>query len=364
LSTTASTVDIFCGAGGLSLGFKQAGLSISAGVDMDPSCQYPYESNVGAKFVLEDAATLTPQTLSKLFAQNDVRVLAGCAPCQPFSGYTTKRRHSDRRWELLVHFLRLAKAALPDVVTLENVPRLVHLPLWQSFVHELKTAGYYVSWSVVDAAHYGVPQARRRLVLLASRLAPIALPAGTPNLVATVRDVIGTLPEVEAGAPPAEDNLHASRALTDRNLARIKASNPAGTWRQWPNKMRAKCHTKISGKTYPSVYGRMSWDRPSPTITTQFYGFGNGRFGHPEQDRALTLREGALLQTFPVDFVFVKPGSRLNFRSVGKLIGNAVPPKLAFAIGRAIVAHIDEHAVSSAKSSRGMPRRPSSRRRS
>jgi DNA (cytosine-5)-methyltransferase 1 len=192
----------------------------------------------------------------------------------------------------------------------------------------------------LDAAQYGVPQSRRRLVLLGSRLGNISLPKPKKSASPTVRSAIGGLRGIAAGKKNAVDPLHSARALTPRNLARIRIAKPAGTWKEWPKSMRAACHTTDSGRTYPSVYGRMSWDKPAPTITTQFYGFGNGRFGHPDQDRAITLREGSLLQSFPKSFKFAEDGSRVNFRAIGRLIGNAVPPALGQAIGKAIVDHV------------------------
>lgn len=332
-------VDLFCGAAGLSLGLKNSGIEIAAGVDLDPACRFPFEENIGAKFIKNDVTKLAPAVVEGLFGRANIKVLAGCAPCQPFSGYTTRRREIDLRWQLLLEFLRIAAEVRPEIVTLENVPRLSHLRLWRDFVSGLEARGYHVSWDILDAAQYGVPQNRYRLVLLASRLGKIDLPAALDKPPRTVRQVIGALPAISAGVPCETDALHSSRALTPRNLARIRLSKPAGTWRDWPSHMRVSCHRSKSGKTYPSVYGRMSWSKPAPTITTQFYGYGNGRFGHPEQDRAITLREGALLQSFPRGFKFVPDGQRVNFREIGRLIGNAVPPLLARAIGEAIIRH-------------------------
>lgn len=343
-----AAVDIFCGAAGLSLGLKQSGIQIAAGIDLDPACRFPFETNIGAKFLEQDISTLSGKTVSALFGDAKIKVLAGCAPCQPFSGYTTKRRAIDTRWELLLQFLRIVQESNPEIVTLENVPRLAHLPLWKEFVSSLQARGYFVVWDVLDVSKFGVPQNRRRLVLLASKLGPVQLPVPVKGKAPTVEKAIGKLPAIKAGVKNSNDPLHSSRALTPRNLARIKQSKPAGTWREWPKRMQVACHKADSGKTYPSVYGRMSWDKPSPTITTQFYGFGNGRFGHPEQNRALTLREGAILQSFPVDFQFVASGRRVNFREIGRLIGNAVPPALAQAIGKVIVAHAGAVASSGA----------------
>lgn len=340
LSPEIVAVDLFCGAAGLSLGLRKSGISIAAGIDLDPACRFPFESNIGAKFIEADISSLPGAAVGALFGNATIRVLAGCAPCQPFSGYTTKRRSIDNRWQLLLEFLRIVQEVNPEIVTLENVPRLSHLPLWKQFVQSLEVAGYSVAWDVLDASEYAVPQNRRRLVLLASRLGSVQLPKPNESGPQSVKKAIGKLPPVGAGQQNYDDPLHVSRALTPRNLARIRLSKPAGTWREWPKSMRAACHRSETGKTYPSVYGRMSWDKPAPTITTQFYGFGNGRFGHPDQDRAITLREGALLQSFPENFKFVPKGSRVNFRGIGRLIGNAVPPALGAAIGRAIMDHV------------------------
>ncbi|MGE7469857.1 DNA cytosine methyltransferase [Bosea sp. NPDC003192] len=334
-------IDLFCGAAGLSLGLQRSGIEIVAGVDVDPACRFPFETNIGARFFEEDVADLDGEKIASMFGDGSVRLLAGCAPCQPFSGYTTKRRDIDGRWQLLLEFARLVEESRPELVTLENVPRLAQLPLWHDFVGRLRNLGYSVSWDVLDASRYGVPQARRRLVLLGSRLGEIALPKPLERTI-NVREAIGKLPDVDAGASHERDPLHSSRALTPANLARIRASKPSGTWRDWPDEMRVKCHTTSRGRTYPSVYGRMAWEKPSPTITTQFYGFGNGRFGHPEQDRAITLREGAILQSFPEGFEFAPQNRKLNFREIGRLIGNAVPPALAQAIGQAILSHVEE----------------------
>ena len=315
---------------------------MAAGIDLDPACRYPFEQNIGTTFLEHDVVTLKASAVGALFGPADVRVLAGCAPCQPFSGYTTKRRAVDGRWQLLVEFLRIARGLSPEIITLENVPRLALLPLWSEFVLALEGSGYHVVWGIVDVSLFGVPQRRRRLVLLASRLGTITLPTPAKNqAVLTVRRAIGTLPAIAAGIRNSLDPLHAARALTHRNLKRIRQSRPAGTWREWPKEMRVSCHKSERGRTYPSVYGRMSWDAPAPTMTTQFYGFGNGRFGHPEQDRAITLREGAILQSFPRSFKFAPVDRPFSFRVVGRLIGNAVPPLLGQAIGDAIVAHVD-----------------------
>ena len=149
------------------------------------------------------------------------------------------------------------------------------------------------------------------------------------------------LPRLKHGDVDDTDPLHRASRLSETNAKRMTAAKPGGTWRDWDPKLVTPCHKAETGKGYSSVYGRMSWAAPSPTITTQFFGFGNGRFGHPEQDRALSLREGALLQGFPQDYQFVPPGERVHFKKVGRLIGNAVPVHLAGAIARAVRKHIE-----------------------
>ena len=181
--------------------------------------------------------------------------------------------------------------------------------------------------------------------MLASKLGPISLLTieqygKRPR---TVKEAIGHLPPIKAGTSHPKDALHQCSALSEINMRRMKASKPGRTWRDWPMELLADCHKKSSGKTYPSVYGRMTWDDPAPTITTQFFGFGNGRFGHPEQDRAISLREGAILQSFPPDYEFTRPGEQVCQKSIGRLIGNAVPVRLGEVIGRTLVEHVERH---------------------
>ena len=180
-------------------------------------------------------------------------------------------------------------------------------------------------------------------MLLASRLGDIELipPTHTDGGFVTVRDAIQHLEGIEAGGTVSSDHLHKSSELSERNLERIRNSKPGGSWRDWDDTLRAACHAREAGRTYPSVYGRMQWEFPAPTITTQFHGFGNGRFGHPAQDRALSLREGALLQTFPEDYSFVPDGDAVLIGPVARLIGNAVPVRLGEAIGRSILGHLE-----------------------
>ena len=338
-------VDLFCGAGGLTHGLEKTGIDVVMGVDLDPYCKYPFEANNTAKFLLKSVEDVSADEIASCFKGADISVLAGCAPCQPFSTYSRGRDfEGDGRWYLLQHFSHLIEALLPDVVTMENVPGLCKQVVFDDFVTDLRKSGYQVSYKIVSCADFGVAQKRQRLVLLASRLGDISLigPSRKPEKYETVRDALSGLPELQAGQVSESDPMHQSCSLSPLNLQRIRASKPGGTWRDWDEHLVADCHKKKSGKTYSGVYGRMAWDEIGPTVTTQFYGFGNGRFGHPEQDRALSLREGAILQSFPRSYKFVRKGEPIARRSIGRLIGNAVPVKLGQAIGRSIVKHVDD----------------------
>ncbi|MGO9246459.1 MAG: DNA cytosine methyltransferase [Verrucomicrobiia bacterium] len=342
-----SAVDLFCGAGGLTRGLIDSGLKVVAGVDVDETCQYAYEHNNGAKFIRSDVAKLTGNRISVLYPKGHFKVLVGCAPCQPFSKYTqgldTK---ANVEWGLLRSFGRLVRMSRPDVVSMENVPELQKHKIFTDFVEKLKDLDYHVSYSVVFCPDYGLPQHRHRLVLFASRFGPIEIvnPTHTPSKYRTVKAAIGHLPPLSAGGIDENDPLHRCSGLSPRNIERISSSKPGGTWRDWDSSLVAACHRKKRGKTYRGVYGRMEWDCPSPTITTQFFGFGNGRFGHPEQDRAISLREGAILQSFPKHYAFVKPGGEYYFKTVGRLIGNAVPVRLGRVVGTTITRHLSQYA--------------------
>ena len=336
-------VDLFCGAGGLTRGLEAAGIEVAFGVDIDPACEYPYTANNDAQFVLNSVADISACDLKREFKGAAFTLIAGCAPCQPFSTYSRgKSNPSDKRWNLLNHFARLVKETKPDLVTMENVPQLAEQAVFSRFVSGLKRDGFFVSHRIVNCADYGVPQQRSRLVLLASKLGPIDMlpPTIKHGQHKTVRDVIEGLIPLKAGQGCQDDPLHQASSLSQLNLKRIRASKAGGTWRDWERGLVADCHKKTTGKSFPSVYGRMQWDAPSPSLTTQFFGFGNGRFGHPKQNRGISLREGAILQSFPRSYSFVRKGEPIYKKVIGRLIGNAVPVKLGQAIGRSIVQHI------------------------
>lgn len=345
IAASIGAVDLFCGAGGLTRGLELAGIDVKLGIDIDPACEYPYTANNKASYLLRPVEDITASRLSEAFADAPFKLLAGCAPCQPFSTYSQGWScPSDERWNLLAHFSRLVQETRPDLVTMENVPPLEREDVFADFVGTLIDEGFEVFHGVVSCADYGIPQQRQRLVLIASKLGVIDLigPTTPEDRRITVRQAIGAMPPLEAGESCKDDPLHVACDLSPLNLKRIRASVPGGTWRDWDKSLRAECHTKATGKTYPSVYGRMTWDEPSPTMTTQYYGFGNGRFGHPDQDRAISLREGAILQSFPKTYKFVRKGDPIYRKSIGRLIGNAVPVKLGKAIGKSLVLHVEQ----------------------
>jgi DNA (cytosine-5)-methyltransferase 1 len=338
-------IDLFCGAGGLTRGLEAAGIDVVMGVDIDPACEYPFTANNSASFLLKSVEKITGSDFSDSLKSASLTLLAGCAPCQPFSTYSRgKAGPSDKRWNLLSEFARLVREVQPDLVTMENVPLLAKQKVFAKFVSDLEKDDFSVFYEVVDCADYGVPQHRQRLVLLASKHGQIQMiePSVKAECYETVRDAIQEMPPLKAGEACPLDPLHQTSELSPLNLKRIRASKSGGTWRDWDRDLVAACHKKKTGKTYPSVYGRMGWDEPSPTMTTQFFGFGNGRFGHPHQNRAISLREGAILQSFPRNYKFVPKGEPVYIKTIGRLIGNAVPVKLGKAIGKSIIRHIDD----------------------
>lgn len=332
-------VDLFCGVGALSHGLKLAGCKIVAGFDLDERCKYAFEKNNKADFIHRNVADMSATEILKCYSGNAPTILAGCAPCQPFSTY--KQRYAeDPQWNLVSKFAELAVEVEPDFITMENVPALKKFKggrVFEEFKQTLRDAGYKLSEIVAECEKFGVPQKRRRLVVIAAKngLAPVIKPSMDGFV--SVQEKIRDLPPLKHGQTDPIDKLHKASSLSELNLQRIRISKPGGTWRDWPEQLRAACHRKKSGKTYPGVYARMEWDKPSPTMTTQCFGYGNGRFGHPEQDRAISLREAAILQSFPSDYQFLPPNEEPSMKEVGRWIGNAVPVKLAEHIGSAII---------------------------
>lgn len=342
-----NAVDLFCGVGGLTYGIQQAGINVVAGYDIDEKSKFAYEHNNNAKFILKDVKEIEDDEILGLYpSDTDIKVLIGCAPCQPFSTYSHKYKNNKntiQKMDLLDYFGKQVRLVKPDIVSMENVPQLAKETVFNNFLTLLETEGYKVNWKIAFAPAYGIPQNRKRLLLLASKFGEISfIEELSTKDYPTIRQAIGDLPKLNAGETDPIDVLHTARKLSDINLSRIRSSKPGGTWRDWDDSLLPECFKKESGATYGSVYGRLEWDKPSSTITTQFPGYGNGRFGHPEQDRALSLREGAIIQTFPNDYQFIKERKDLTFSKIATQIGNAVPPKLGEIIGLSIKKHLEE----------------------
>lgn len=339
-------IDLFCGIGGLSFGMKSKGFNILAGYDLDATCRYAYETNNDAKFIYKDIKTVSPDEISTAYGKESIRVLAGCAPCQPFSSYAFKNKKKDpNKYDLLYEFGRLVKAVHPDIVTMENVAQILSFkekPVLSDFENLLKNEGYHVWVNPVYCPDYGIPQTRKRLVLLASRLGNIELitPTHKPNEYKTVKETIGDLPELKAGETDKNDPLHRAKALSPLNLERLHHTPYGGSWKDWPKDLQLRCHKTDNGRSFGSVYGRMVWEKPAPTMTTQCTGLGNGRFGHPIQDRAISIREAALIQTFPKTYKFFADEEYVAITKASRYIGNAVPPKLGEVIAESIICHL------------------------
>lgn len=340
-------VDFFCGAGGMSHGLSKAGIQVLAGIDNAADCRETYEANItGAKFIKHDISTLTAESLAlrlNLRKNDPTLVFAGCSPCQFWSKLRTDKTKSARTAFLLKQFQKFIRHFRPGFVVVENVPGLHNrkgATILPDFIHFLSELGYSWDDGVINANHYGVPQNRIRYLLIATRLSKeVSLPPATPDKSLTVSAFLGVangFRQIAAGHRDNSDLRHSSCALSADNLRRIQLTQKSGGNRSaWRNNADLQIDA-YRGKDdmFRDVYARMYWDRPAPTITTRFISFSNGRFGHPDEDRAISIREGATLQTFPRTYLFF--GSNLN--SLARQIGNAVPPELACRIGQHLIS--------------------------
>lgn len=337
--------DFFSGCGGTSKGFELAGLNIQLAIDSDKDAELTYRSNFPkAKFYCKDIRSITTDSLySDVFSNENLpKLFCGCAPCQPFSKQKQNKNEKDSRISLLLEFLRFIKIYIPEYVFVENVPGLQNVydqsGPFDIFVSALKELHYSVEFKIITSQDYGVPQKRRRLVLIASQLGQIYFPTPTHGegrinpRYTTVADKIKHLPPLQAGEICLRDNNHRAAKLTDVNLLRIQATPEGGDRRHWPPHLQLKCHKDFIGHT--DVYGRMRWNAPATALTTRCISYSNGRFGHPEQNRAISIREAACLQTFPEDFAF-----KGNLNSMARQIGNAVPVDLARIFGENFLDH-------------------------
>lgn len=341
-------IDFFSGAGGLTHGLKVAGIDVVAGIDNDGTCKETFErNNAGAIFLEKDITKYLPADLERDFKiqrNDDYMIFAGCAPCQFWSIIRTSKEKSKKTRNLILDFQKFVEYFKPGFVVVENVPGISsqkESPMGR-FMAALESLGYNVAHDITDMSLYGIPQKRKRFTLLASRVSSIALPKPAKKII-TVRDVLGTkngFPKIKAGTADKTDFLHTAASLSEKNIKRLQMTSKNGGDRSaWQSNAKYQLACYASGeKKFYDTYGRMWWDKPSPTITTKFFSVSNGRFAHPEENRAISLREGATLQTFPKNYRFVGT----SVASIAKMIGNAVPPEFAKIIGRQIVKVANE----------------------
>ncbi|CAN7279710.1 DNA cytosine methyltransferase [Pseudomonas umsongensis] len=330
-------VDLFSGSGAVTTGLKQEGFEVVAAIDSDQVACKTYSLNhPEVKLLTEDITKSNPMDVHAVLDGRVLDLLVVCAPCQPFSSQNRKRAESDPRVELIFECVKFAKLLNPTVIFFENVPGIVNAGLLDLLEGQLKKFGYKLSAPLkIDAATLGVPQRRERCILIASKSNGVVESFGLalrPVKPKTVRDAIGFLPSLCSGEESL-DPLHKARKHHSITLERLKhIPKDGGSRSSLPTHLQLSCH-KNKKNDFPDVYGRMRWSDVAPTLTTGCTDLTRGRFVHPEDDRALSLREASLLQTFPRDYIFYG-----NSGQVARQIGNAVPVEMA----RHLAAHLKD----------------------
>ena len=350
---TSTAIDVFAGAGGLTVGLKRAGFRVVAAVEIEPHSFATYKANhPEVKCLKQDIATVSGADLLELAGTDRIDLLAGCPPCQGFTSLTAKYKDKeDSRNKLVLEMARLTEETQPRAIMMENVPGLARKggSLYGRLRARLQALDYRLTEGVLQVADYGVPQLRRRFVLLGGRGFEIALPDATHSGAPvdglapwrTVRDTIEDMPEpvtlaeARAKGHVERSDWHVVRELSHKNVERIRAAKAGRTWTRIPEHLRPPCH-RDGYVGFTNVYGRMEWDRPSPTITGGCTTLSKGRFGHPKADRTISVREAALLQTFPSDYRLDTP----YMEYVCNMIGNALPCDFAEALSKRCVEQL------------------------
>jgi DNA (cytosine-5)-methyltransferase 1 len=338
-------VDFFCGGGGMSYGMQKAGVQVLAGIDYEENCRATYEANIKkAKFIKADIFELKEEELEttlNLKRNDDELLLIGCSPCQFWSIINTDKKKSQKSKNLLVEFERFVKYFNPGYVVVENVPGVLRQKVesgLEAFINWLESNNYTVHFKVHNTNDYGVPQNRKRFTLIANRITDKELVPIKSNRKLTVRDVIGEengFSKIKAGHKDITDFNHSVPNVSELTLKRLKRIKKNGGNRLGfadDPELQLNCFVD-KDSSFKDTFGRLWWDKPSPTITTKFFSVSNGRFVHPEENRALSIREGASLQSFPKDYKF----SGTSIGNLARLIGNAVPPEYAKRVGQAII---------------------------
>jgi DNA (cytosine-5)-methyltransferase 1 len=334
-----NSIDLFAGVGGLTEGMHQAGFQTKLAIEIVEEAVIGYKLNHTKSEVLQkDIRLIEKSEIQEALKGDRLHLLAGCPPCQGFSSIRRLNRDSvdDHRNDLVLEYLRMVKELLPYTIMMENVPALKDYSLFKQLVEELKVIGYHVDFDVVNVKNYGVPQSRRRLVLVGSLLGPIKIERGNNEKI-TVRDTIGNLEKTNNSSDP----IHRITAKhTAKVQERIKLTpHNGGSSKDLPANYKLKCHEK-ENVGFNDVYGRLRWDDYSTTITGGCLNPSKGRFLHPEEDRVISPREAALLQSFPIDYKFP-----LNIpkQALALLIGNALPPKFSYVQSLNIKNHLDTY---------------------
>lgn len=340
-------VDFFCGAGGMSCGFSQAGVEILGGIDIEKQFEKTYlENHAGARFINEDITKYHPEQLQGALSIkkfDDKLIFIGCSPCQYWSKINTFKHKSSYSSNLIGDFQRFIKYFRPGHVVVENVPGLLNAKnnhTLLGFLDFLVFHGYKHEYRIIRTDQYGVPQRRKRFVLIASRIAnKISFPEPIDDNSLTVRNFIGEhngFAKIPDGHTDKSDFNHSTSQLSLLNKKRIQITpKDGGTRKAWKDNDDLQINAyrgKGKDDIFKTIYGRLYWDKPASTITTRFIATSCGRFAHPEEDRGLSLREGATLQTFPLTYRFIG-----GLVSVAKQIGNAVPPEMARRIALSII---------------------------
>jgi len=349
-----TAIDLFCGGGGLTLGLKRAGFQVIAGVDNNSKCASTFQSNhKDVSLFIQDVRDISGSDLMGLSPKGEVSLLSGCPPCQGFTTLTSKYKREDPRNRLISEMLRIALEIMPTAIMMENVPGLAHKGknAFEEMIDSLQNNGYEVNYDVLQVADFGVPQFRRRLVLFAGKGFSIPMPKPTHSIDGigakrwkTVRDAISdmdspyTLAEARSLGVFYRCNWHLIRNLSADNLKRIRSVKAGDPRTSIPKRFRPECH-KDRSEGFQNVYGRMEWDKVSPTITGNCTTFSSGRFGHPEEDRTISVREAARLQTFPdnytIDTEFMGDATAI--------IGNALPCAFAQAMAKQCLKFIKQY---------------------
>lgn len=336
-------IDFFCGAGGLTRGLLDAGIKVLAGVDNDKRLQKTYtHNNTPSRFINEDIDAIDIHELRKelKIQDEDTTLYAACTPCQPFSTLSRQNWKNDDRKILLLTFAEIVEESPPDFILVENVPGLNNgsgKEIYKEFKSTLKKCGFSnCAADLLDAKHFGVPQTRQRFILLASKENSISLPTPVtdPSQFVTVRECIEEYPKIADGEESENYLNHKARELKSHHKRIVEAVPEDGGSRSdiSDTSILLKCHQERPD-AHRDVFGRMAWDKPAPTLTSRCSDVYSGRFIHPEQDRGISLREAAALQTFKDDYKFF--GTSIT--GIARQIGNAVPVKLAKHLGESII---------------------------